>query len=169
MILKISHGYTIEPHKSDPLVELAEKAMDQFAQAGVPGAWMVDIMPFREYFISTRGKYKGLSPVAVRYLPDWFPGTGFKRTARQWRATLAELTERPYAFVKHHMAQGNHETSFLSQLLESGELGSEETFVAKWSAMSLYSAGADTVRSRTISDKIGVDSSRPSLRWHASF
>jgi hypothetical protein len=34
----------------------------------------------------------------------------------------------------------------LSQLLESGELDHEEAFVAKWSALSLYSGGADTVR-----------------------
>jgi hypothetical protein len=83
--------------------------------------------------------------VAVRYLPDWFPGTGFKRTAREWRETLTDLTERPYAFVKHQMAEGKYETSFLSQFLESGDLDPEEAFVAKWSAMSLYSAGADTV------------------------
>jgi len=85
--------------------------------------------------------------VVVRYLPDWFPGTGFKRTAKQWRDTLTELTERPFAFVKHQIAHGKHETSFLSQLLEPGTLDDEETFVAKWSALSLYSGGADTVRS----------------------
>ena len=84
--------------------------------------------------------------MVVSYLPEWCPGTGFKRTARQWRATLTELTERPYAFVKHQMAQGKHESSFLSQLLGSGNLDDEETFVAKWSALSLYSGGADTVR-----------------------
>jgi hypothetical protein len=51
VILKISHGYTIEPHKDDPLIHLAGKAMDEFGQAGVPGAWMVDMLPFREYSI----------------------------------------------------------------------------------------------------------------------
>jgi hypothetical protein len=150
VILKIAYGYTTEPHKSDPLVALAGNAFDQFAKAAVPGAWVVDMMPFREYSAYLVGKAK---PLAVRYLPDWFPGTGFKRTARQWRATLTDLTERPYAFVKHQMAQGKHEPSFLSQLLESGDLDHEETFVAKWSALSLYSGGADTVRF-SLSEKI---------------
>lgn len=86
----------------------------------------------------------------VRYLPDWFPGTGFKATGREWGQTLTDLTERPYAFVKHQMSSGKYETSFLSQLLEPGELDQEETWVAKWSAMSLYSAGADTVRFKRI-------------------
>jgi hypothetical protein len=143
VILKIAYGYTTEPYKSDPLVELAGKAMDEFAKAAVPGVWVVDIMPFRKYSAYLKGKAKLL---VVRYLPDWFPGTRFKRTARQWRATLTDLTERPYAFVKHQMAQGKYEPSFLSQLLESGDLDHEEDFVAKWSALSLYSGGADTVR-----------------------
>lgn len=39
MILKIAYGYTIEPHKSDPLVALAGKVMDEFEQAAVPGVW----------------------------------------------------------------------------------------------------------------------------------
>jgi hypothetical protein len=148
--LKIAYGYTIEPHKSDPLVALAGKSLDEFAKAAVPGVWVVDMMPFREYSVDLEEKAK---PLAVRYLPDWFPGTGFKRTARQWRATLTDLTERPYAFVKHQMAHGKHEPSFLSQLLESGELDYEETFVAKWSALSLYSGGADTV-GFSLSEKI---------------
>jgi hypothetical protein len=45
VILKISYGYTIEPHGRDPLVDLAGKAMDQFGQAAVPGNWMVDMIP----------------------------------------------------------------------------------------------------------------------------
>jgi hypothetical protein len=83
----------------------------------------------------------------VKYLPEWFPGTGFKRTARNWGQNLIDMTERPYAFVKSQMAQGKYETSFISELLESdtAELDAEEEFVIKWSGMSLYAAGADTV------------------------
>ena len=81
----------------------------------------------------------------MKQIPDWFPGTGFKQTAREWAAALTEVTEKPYAFVKHQMAQGKHQTSFLSQLLEQGDSTAEEKFTNKWSAMSLYTAGADTV------------------------
>lgn len=78
-------------------------------------------------------------------LPDWVPGTGFKKVARQWRAELTDVTEKPYAFVKHQMAQGKNRTSFLSCLLEDGELTPEKAFTDKWSAMALYTGGADTV------------------------
>lgn len=47
VILKIAYGYTAETHKKDPLIEMAGDAMDKFARAAVPGAFMVDIMPFR--------------------------------------------------------------------------------------------------------------------------
>jgi hypothetical protein len=50
VILKMIYGYTIEPHKPDPLVELAATALDQFSASTVPGAWLVDVIPAREFF-----------------------------------------------------------------------------------------------------------------------
>jgi len=75
----------------------------------------------------------------VRYLPDWLPGAGFKRTALYWRKTLTDLVEKPYAFVRQQMAQGKNEPSYISKLLanNNGNLSPEEDFVAKWSAASL--------------------------------
>ncbi|KAL5501294.1 hypothetical protein ACEPAH_8554 [Sanghuangporus vaninii] len=126
IILKIAYGYTIEPLKSDPLVDLADEALIQFSLSTSPGAWLVDVMPF------------------LRYLPDWVPGTGFKRTAARWRKTVTELIEKPYEFVKQQMTKGTNEASYLSKLLEKGNLSPEEDFVAKMTAASLYSGGADT-------------------------
>ncbi|KAI1412256.1 putative cytochrome P450 oxidoreductase OrdA-like protein [Hypoxylon sp. FL1857] len=123
VILKIAYGYTAESHRDDLLVDMAGDSMDKFARAAVPGAFMVD---------------------AVRELPDWFPGTGFKQLGRQWGAELTDVAEKPYAFVKHQMAQGQNEMSFLSRLLEAGQSDPEKQFADKWSAMSLYTAGADT-------------------------
>jgi cytochrome P450 len=126
IILKIAYGYTIEPFKPDPLVTLADEALEQFSQATVPGTWLVDVIPF------------------LRYLPDWFPGTEFKRTARHWKSTANELVDKPYGFVKQKMAQGTNVPSYLSKLLQNRIQDSEDDFVAKWSAASLYAGGADT-------------------------
>ena len=49
MILKIAYGYTAETHKKDPLIDMAGDAMDKFARAAVPGAFMVDLLPFRTF------------------------------------------------------------------------------------------------------------------------
>ena len=56
-----------------------------------------------------------------------------------------EILEKPHAFVKNQMATGSHTPSFTSALLEKGNLTPEEEFNVKWSALSLYTGGADTV------------------------
>ena len=83
--------------------------------------------------------------MTVKYVPGWFPGATFKRTAARWRKTVDDLCEKPYAFVKNQMACGTNQPSYVSKLLEKGNLSPEEEFVVKWSALSLYGGGADTV------------------------
>jgi hypothetical protein len=39
----------------------------------------------------------------VSRLPDWFPGTGFKKTAKAWAETLNEILEKPHRFVKEQL------------------------------------------------------------------
>lgn len=51
IILKMAYGYTIEPHKRDPLVDIADEALLQFSAATVPGAWLVDTIPLCQLFI----------------------------------------------------------------------------------------------------------------------
>lgn len=48
IILKIAYGYTAEPFQNNVLIDMAGDAMDKFARAAVPGAFMVDMMPFCE-------------------------------------------------------------------------------------------------------------------------
>jgi len=48
IVLKIAYGYTINPHSPDPLVDLADKAMEDFSSALLPTAWAVDFIPIRK-------------------------------------------------------------------------------------------------------------------------
>ncbi|CAA7260281.1 unnamed protein product [Cyclocybe aegerita] len=125
VILRISHGYEVK-EGIDPLVELADIATEQFSLASAPGGWLVDVIP------------------ALRHIPLWFPGAGFRRTAIEWGSTLQEMVQRPYDFVVQHIAAGTAEVSFTSTLLEGKRLTAEEEFDLKWSAASLYSGAADT-------------------------
>jgi hypothetical protein len=83
----------------------------------------------------------------VRYLPDWFPGTGFKQAAKQWKAELDHVTNLPYAFVKHQMAAGKDTTSFLARLIEAEAKDPELKELNKWTASVFFSGGVDTVSS----------------------
>lgn len=49
VILKITYGYTAEAHGKDILVDMAGKTMQEFAEATVPGKWLVDVFPLREH------------------------------------------------------------------------------------------------------------------------
>ncbi|KAJ7781604.1 cytochrome P450 [Mycena metata] len=126
VILRISHGYEVK-EINDPFVQLAEQATEQFSLSTAPGGFMVDLIP------------------SLRHVPTWFPFTGWRRKANAWAATLNQLVEQPYSFVKHQMAAGIAPVSFTSTLLEPKHLTPEEEFDIKWSSASLYSAGADTI------------------------
>lgn len=80
------------------------------------------------------------------------PGTGFQQLALKWGSELKDVAEKPYAFVKHQRAAGSSQTSFLSRLIEAGEANPDEEYNNKWSAMSLYVAGADTVSALILLD-----------------
>lgn len=86
----------------------------------------------------------------MKHIPEWFPGAGFKRKAKEWRKLFMDLADRPYAFVKQQMKQGINEPSYVSQLLEQGNLDDEQEHVIKWSASSLYGGAADTMGSNPI-------------------
>ena len=53
IILKMSHGYTIEHDRPDPLVDLADQVLIEFSLSCTPGAWLVDILSFRTSFRRT--------------------------------------------------------------------------------------------------------------------
>ncbi|EHK24794.1 uncharacterized protein TRIVIDRAFT_190045 [Trichoderma virens Gv29-8] len=134
IILKIVYGYSIDPHVSDPLAELIENMMDNFSQAMVPSPRLVDLIP------------------ALKHLPDGFPGTEFKETARQWNKVNHDTVNIPYSFVERQMANGTHRPSFVSGLIErysseksiNGKIDRNNEDAIKWAAGIMYGGGADT-------------------------
>ncbi|EGE82874.1 OrdA protein [Blastomyces dermatitidis ATCC 18188] len=133
-VLKMAYGYTIEPHKPDPLVNLIDKMMMEFSLAAVPMAWAVDIIP------------------ALRHLPENFPGATFKKTARRWRKSIQASAYIPYRFVQRQMASDpTHQLSYVSKLVQqlrgddqNAKLEQEDEQAIIWTAASLYGAAADT-------------------------
>lgn len=92
--------------------------------------------------------------MAVRYVPDWIPGAGFKKLAKEWNATIQELAEKPMRFVKQEMDAKRNEPSFVSNTYDKSknEMSDNEKHILKWAAAALYTGGADTV---SITDVIG--------------
>jgi len=125
-ILRITYGYQTQPDK-DPFLSNGELVTEYFSLAASPGVFLVNYVP------------------ALMRLPDWFPGTGFKRIARDWEKVLHEVIEAPYQFVKRGMANGTAETSVISQLLQNeSSLTAEDITDIKRLGDALFGAGSDT-------------------------
>jgi len=128
IILMIAYGYSIKEY-DDPFVNLVEDSVKGFSESLEPGAYLVDVIP------------------PLRYVPDWFPGSGWKARGRQFAKLLNEMADVPYKFVKEQMAAGTAVSSYTANLLEGDEINNiapETEYNIKWSAASLYSGGADT-------------------------
>ncbi|KAH8696212.1 cytochrome P450 [Talaromyces proteolyticus] len=127
LALRILYGYIAEPFTDDPLIDLVEKAMDIFAHATVPGAFVVDLIPF------------------LKFVPEWVPGMGFKKLAKKWRPLMTDMNIKPYAFVKHQINQGADETSFTARLIKAGETSPDVISINQWSASALFGGAGDTI------------------------
>ncbi|KAF5343220.1 hypothetical protein D9758_013396 [Tetrapyrgos nigripes] len=62
-ILSIAYGIEVQP-ENDPFINIAEKALHAAALTVNSGSYLVDQLP------------------ALKHIPDWFPGAGFKRWSR---------------------------------------------------------------------------------------
>ncbi|KAF9010716.1 cytochrome P450 [Cyathus striatus] len=126
--LKIGFGYTVTGD-DDQFIALSEEILRIASLAGTPGKWLVDSFPF------------------LRYLPDWFPGAGFKRQAKLWSDYSLKLSWRPLEYVKKQMAEGSAEPSFTSRLLDpdyTDTSSPDHDDIVLHTAGALYSAGVDT-------------------------
>ena len=83
--LNIAYGYETKPDGEDELVSAVWEAMEQFALLHKPGAFLVDLIP------------------ALKYIPDWFPGAGFKQKARYFNQTLQRMIDMPFNMVQQQL------------------------------------------------------------------
>ena len=85
-IMSVAYDISVK-ESDDPYILNAEEALNGLAEAGIPGAFLVDLIPI------------------LKHVPDWFPGAGFKRKAARWRRANAEVAERPFQFVAKQMVK----------------------------------------------------------------
>jgi len=84
MILSITYGITIED-SGDPYIFTAEIALNGLGEAGIPGTFLVDYLPF------------------FKYIPSWMPGASFKRRATYWAKVNKEMCVEPFSHVKEQL------------------------------------------------------------------
>ena len=83
-ILKVVYGYTAREGK-DSFIEKVDESMAQFSELLKFGTYFVDFFP------------------CLRFVPEWFPGGGWKKTLRHHRQTMQEMSTIPFEMVKERM------------------------------------------------------------------
>lgn len=127
VVFKVSHAHSVVEEGNDSLTDLAEKATLEFSLTTAPGAYLVDMIP------------------AMKVIPAWFPGAGWKRTALEYRKTMVELRDAPFEKIKEQVNRGTAEPSFTESLIrENPDPNHEEDMIQRWASTAFYSAGADT-------------------------
>ncbi|KIP04523.1 hypothetical protein PHLGIDRAFT_120630 [Phlebiopsis gigantea 11061_1 CR5-6] len=122
--------YAIDPMpEHDPILEAAEEGVECLSEIVNAGSYLVDSVPI------------------LKYLPEWFPGAGFKRQAAHWKEKVDALHLRPFEVAKKNWDAGNAKPCITTTLLEgldkAANKGEYEDMVINVSAMA-FQAGTDT-------------------------
>ncbi|KAJ7777076.1 cytochrome P450 [Mycena metata] len=128
IIMHVAYGIDVE-EKDDLYINLAEKAVHGLVIASVPGRFLVDTFPI------------------LKHVPEWFPGAGFRRKAKEWRNLARSMRDKPFAEAKRIMAAGNAPHSFIASALGTLEDCPDKEYqeqVIRGTAGTMYAAGADT-------------------------
>ncbi|KIM89841.1 hypothetical protein PILCRDRAFT_812637 [Piloderma croceum F 1598] len=135
IIMMIAYGHKVGS-QGDRYVKLADEALATMSTAGEPGAFLVNFVP------------------SLQYVPEWFPGAGFKRKAKAWRKLSQAMLNDPYEMTKRKILEGTARSSMTSDLVEhyttkDGHVDGEDDIAA--SAAVAYAGGSDTTVSAIIS------------------
>ena len=76
--ISLAYGVDVQDD-NDPFVNMSQLAFDTALEASVPGAFLVDVIPW------------------LKYVPAWVPGAGFQRKAKEWRKLQEDVHELPFA------------------------------------------------------------------------
>ncbi|CAE6467170.1 unnamed protein product [Rhizoctonia solani] len=129
-IFQLAYGYRLKDPQ-DQFFKDSQRAFHNVTLAGMQTNFLVNIFPI------------------LSYIPDWFPGTGWKRTAKEWATHQVKAKTEPYEWMKARFASGTYQPSVLSSLLQDHKLLSglsppERDERLKEIGIVLYGGGTDT-------------------------
>ncbi|KAF5309392.1 hypothetical protein D9619_012297 [Psilocybe cf. subviscida] len=129
IILRVAYGYKVES-TADPMLKIPLSVLENFSIATAPGKWLVDIIP------------------ALKYVPRWFPGAGFKKTIEDWKDLVAKGSHCPYYWCKENLDTGKALSPSLCgrHIEEAGgkNISEKDEFSLLWAGASIFGGGLDT-------------------------
>ncbi|KAI0819582.1 CyP450 monooxygenase [Trametes gibbosa] len=129
-ILSLGYGIEITSH-DDHYVKMLHKALKLMEAASVPGKYLVELIP------------------SLQYLPNWFPGTQFKRDAAYLEEETTHIKHLLYDHGKSLLESEIDEDCMLAFMLHraaglDGTAAKEEEEQSSNALLGTYMAGSDT-------------------------
>ncbi|KAF7369958.1 Cytochrome p450 [Mycena sanguinolenta] len=106
IILSTAYGIDVQL-EDDPYIDISERAVKAMVSTANKGSFLVDSLPF------------------LKYIPEFFPGSGFKKQAREWSKVVTAMPIIPYDFVKKARVDGTARSSIASRALDRIEESSD--------------------------------------------
>ncbi|KAJ3563625.1 hypothetical protein NP233_g8820 [Leucocoprinus birnbaumii] len=129
ILISLAYGIPTKP-ENDPFIHLAEESMLVSANAAIPGKFLVDVFSF------------------LKYIPEWVPGAGFQRQAKEWKELWRRFKNTMFDAAEENIARGNAQHSFVSSCLEAVNERADlekQKLIIKETAITFLAAGADTL------------------------
>ncbi|KAI0061753.1 cytochrome P450 [Artomyces pyxidatus] len=124
IVMSLAYGYDIKEH-NDVFLDAAKEVGQLFNTALFPEALLSNSLPM------------------LWSLPEWLPGMGFKKLARNGRELGQQVIRRPLTFMKESIENGTARPSMALDDLRDCSSEDHERMIAAALA-SIHTAGADT-------------------------
>jgi hypothetical protein len=127
LILSMTYGYEAQG-RNDRRVELARHFSDVGSQSVLPGALLVNDLPFCMCYFTFHVRIILLMiTIIVRHIPEWLPWLSYKPLARLGHDLAQETMHAPIRFVKESMVSN----CFVSTHVRRAHCVAV-TFIAQW-------------------------------------
>jgi len=114
-VLSMTYGINIRPY-DDPLIAIAEEAVEAMSELMIAGTFLVDILPI------------------LKHVPDWFPGAKFQKKAAITRTHAENIRNATFAATKEVMVF-TPSPFLLIVLLDDTQLRKMATIIPHFSLM----------------------------------
>jgi hypothetical protein len=106
--MSLAYGYDVK--ENDNMISAPVQAVETISRFTLPGAAMVNYLPFCTFFHVTRSIHVMVCSQisSVRYIPSWVPYFSYEPLAQLGRKLSQRLKNEPIDFVKNAMVCGDY-------------------------------------------------------------
>jgi hypothetical protein len=109
----------------DPFVRAVQTGVENFSRAALPASKLIASLPVSQVMLTLLRNADFLVNLIpwLKYVPDWFPGAGWKRIIKKWRDEKDEMVQKPYDWAKSNIVRARPLNCPITHSASSVEIG----------------------------------------------